>query len=119
MALKKGTNVDRGYATVTEDEGVNYREIAETMSELGFTMNHSSARNHVIRVMRKFAAAFAEGYGISVTDEKVEEIAKSPTFQHGVADLLHTVEVKRRDVRDSYLDPTALFATHAMRSHKG
>ena len=60
MALKKGTTVDRGYATVATDEGVNYREIADTMTELGFPMNHSSARNYVLRVMRKFVDAFAD-----------------------------------------------------------
>ena len=59
MALRRGSKVNRGYATVIESEGVNYREIADTMTELGFTMNHSSARNYVLRVMRKFAAAMA------------------------------------------------------------
>lgn len=102
MALKKGASVERGYATVIGDEGVNYREIAETMSEMGFSMNHSSARNYVLRVMRKFAEACAEAYGIDLTESKVDEIAKSPMFQHGIADLLHTVEAKRRDLKDSY-----------------
>lgn len=100
MALKKGSRVDRGYATVTTDEGVNYREIADTMTELGFSMNHSSARNYVIRVMRKFVSAFAEGYGLELDENKESEIAKSPGFQHGVADLLHTVETHRRVERE-------------------
>lgn len=96
MALKKGTTVDRGYATVATDEGVNYREIADTMTELGFPMNHSSARNYVLRVMRKFVDAFADEYDIDLTEGRIDEIAKSPNFQHGVSDLLHTVEVERR-----------------------
>lgn len=96
MALKKGTTVDRGYATVTTDEGINYREIADTMTELGFPMNHSSARNYVLRVMRKFVGAFADEYDIDVNDARIDEIAKSPGFQHGVADLLHVVEANRR-----------------------
>ena len=45
----------KGHATVTEDDGVNYREIAEIMTEMGFKMQHSSAHNYVLRVMRKFA----------------------------------------------------------------
>jgi hypothetical protein len=96
MALKKGSRVDRGYATVTEDEGVNYREIAEVMTELGFTMNHSSARNYVLRVMRKFAGAYTDWWGLDVTDGQVEEIAKSPIFQQGIAEILHTIEAQRR-----------------------
>jgi len=96
MALKKGTQVDRGYATVTDDEGVNYREIAEMMSEIGFQMNHSSARNYVLRVMRKFVAAFDENWGLELDDKRVEEIAKSPIFQQGIAEILHTLEAFRR-----------------------
>jgi ketopantoate reductase len=100
MALKKGTVVDRGYVTVATDEGVNYREIADTMSELGFPMYHSSARNYVLRVMRKFVAEFAGEYDIALSESKIDEIAKSPNFQHCVADLLHTVEYERRMKRD-------------------
>lgn len=97
MALRKGTHVDRGYATVAEDEGVNYREIADTMTELGFRMNHSSARNYVLRVMRKFASAYTDSMQMAMDEKRIDEIAKSPTFQHGVADLLHIVEAQRRD----------------------
>lgn len=97
MSLKRGSKVDRGYATVADEEGINYREIADTMTELGFEMNHSSARNHMLRVMRKFVVAFTERWDIDLPDEKITEIAKSPGFQHGIADLLHVVEVERRD----------------------
>jgi hypothetical protein len=101
MALRKGTHVDRGYATVAEDEGVNYREIADTMTELGFTMNHSSARNYVLRVMRKFAKAFCREWKIETDETRIDEIAKDPGFQHGVADMLQIAEVQRRARRDT------------------
>lgn len=96
MSLKRGTKVDRGYATVAGEEGVNYREIAETMTELGFAMNHSSARNYVLRVMRKFAVEIAAEYDIEADEARIDEIAKSPGFQHGVADVLQTIEANRR-----------------------
>lgn len=96
MALQRGMRVDRGYATVAEDEGVNYREIADTMTELGFEMNHSSARNYVLRVMRKFAKAFTNNMKMDMDDVRIDEIAKDPNFQRGVADLLHIVEAQRR-----------------------
>lgn len=99
MSLKKGSTVERGYATVATNEGVNYREIADTMTELGFSMNHSSARNYVLRVMRKFVENFVDEYGIELSDSRIDEIAKSPGFQHGIADLLNTVEAERRDNR--------------------
>lgn len=99
MALKKGSKVSRGYATITADEGVNYREIADTMTELGFSMNHSSARNYVLRVMRKFVATYAATFDIKVNEARIDEIAKSPAFQHGIAELLSHVETERRDKR--------------------
>jgi len=101
MSLKKGSTVTRGYATVATDEGVNYRDIAETMTELGFRMNHSSARNYVIRVMRKFACAFTTEYHISLDDERLNEVARSPGFQHGIADILHALEDERRSVKQA------------------
>ena len=96
MALRRGMRVDRGYATVAGDEGDNYREIADMMTELGFSMNHSSARNYVLRVMRKFVTALANEYGFELSEQRIDEIAKSPQFQHGIADLLHVVEAERR-----------------------
>lgn len=100
MALESGARVERGYATVVDDEGVNYRDIAETMTIIGHRMNHSSARNYVLRVMRKFAIAFADLNDIALDEKQLLEAAKSPIFQHGIADLLHIVEARRRDVID-------------------
>jgi len=94
--LKRGTLIDNGYATVATDEGINYREIADTMTELGFPMNHSSARNYVLRVMRKFAIAVLDQYDIDVNEARLDKIIKSPGFQHGIADLLHVIEAERR-----------------------
>ncbi len=96
MSLKKGSRVNRGYATVVESEGENYREIADTMTELGFSMNHSSARNYVLRVMRKFAEAIIKDFDLELSEERINEVAKSPGFQYGIADLLHVVEAERR-----------------------
>ena len=85
-----------GYTSMTADDGDNYREIAETMTELGFSMNHSSAHNHVLRVMRKFASAFAEGFDADISEQRVDELARDPEFQHNVSDLLQVVEAHRR-----------------------
>lgn len=96
MALIRGTHVDRGYATVAEEDGINYREIAEVMTDLGFSMNHSSARNYVLRVMRKFAVALAWGWNRDLDEKQVDEISKDPGFQHGIAELLQVIEMRRR-----------------------
>ena len=99
MPLLKGTKVERGYATVDED-GVNYRSISDTMTEMGFKINHSSARNYVLRSMRKFAEAFSRHMDIPLKDEKLEDVVRSPNFQSFMADILHRLEVERRQVEE-------------------
>jgi len=92
--MKKGKKFESGYATV--DDGINYRDIADTMTDIGYTMNHSSARNYVLRVMRKFAEAIADQYDIDMSDEKLEDAARSPMFQSGIAQLLQDIEHTRK-----------------------
>ena len=96
MALRMGTKIERGYATVAADEGENYREIAELMTLMGHRMNHSSARNHVLRIMSRFARAFVTAFGIEADDERIAAIARNPFFQSGICELLQTFEVRRR-----------------------
>ena len=95
MTMKKGSKFVGGYATI-DDNGVNYRDIADTMTELGYKMNHSSARNYVLRVMRKFATAIAEKNGLRLAEEDLDKVSKSPLFQNGIADLLQDLEAHRK-----------------------
>lgn len=83
------------YATVAE-EGTNYREIADMMTMIGYKMNHSSARNYVLRVMKKFAHAITKKWSIDVTDDKLEQIVKDPQFQEGISDILQEIEAGRK-----------------------
>ena len=93
--MQKGKKFECGYATI-EENGVNYRDIAETMTELGYKMNHSSARNYVLRVMRKFVDAIVEKNGFAVTQGEAENISRSPLFQSGIHDVLHELEHYRK-----------------------
>jgi len=86
----------KGYATVVEEDGAMYRDIAETMTDIGFKMNHSSARNYVIRVMRKFVIEFCRQQNLHVNESQVDSIAKSPLFQQGIAEMLHIIEAERK-----------------------
>jgi len=83
------------YATVAE-EGTNYREIADMMTMIGYKMNHSSARNYVLRVMKKFAQAITEGWDVNISDEKLDSIIKDPQFQEGICDILQEIESNRK-----------------------
>jgi len=101
MDLKKDTKIDREYTTVAEWEGVNYREIADTMTDMGFPMNHSSACNHIFRTMKKFAKKLIIEYDNekNPSQKRINLVAKSPLFQQGLADFLLAIEMKRREQR--------------------
>ena len=83
------------YASITDSDGVNYREIADMMTEIGFKMNHSSARNYVLRIMSKFAEELVEQWDLNVPDSDVERISKSPQFQQGICDVLQAIESQK------------------------
>ena len=89
MKNKKNSSV---YATVTFDDGINYREIADMMTDAGFKMNHSSARNYVLRVMHKFADAIIKEWNLDISGDKMERIVKSPQFQQAICDILQSLE---------------------------
>lgn len=88
------------YATVATEEGVNYREIADMMTEIGFKMNHSSARNYVLRVMRKFADAVMDAWDVEMSDDRKDKIIKSPQFQQAICDILQTIEAQNKFRKD-------------------
>jgi hypothetical protein len=96
MSTNKRNTSEREYATVDTD-GVNYRDISMTMTELGFKMNHSSARNYIIRVMKKFALAYSQHLGHDIDDDQLENVVRSPEFQSTMADILSSLETLRRD----------------------
>ena len=81
--------------TVTDDDGINYREIAETLTEMGFSMNHSSVHNHVVKIMQKFATEIMKQWDVEATPERVLSTAKSPLFQSNIAELLQVIEANR------------------------
>lgn len=91
MKKTKKVPEKKTYATVFEDDGADYRMISQAMTEVGWKMNHTSARNHVLRIMNKFAQAYADKFGVQVDEQKLSEIARDARFQSAMADMLQTV----------------------------
>lgn len=86
--MPKGKRIKIGYATITDDSGMNYRTIAEKLSAEGHDMNHASARNWMLRSMKKFAHALSTAKGEVKTEEELDEIARSPGFQSAISELI-------------------------------
>ena len=96
MMSKQKSTISKEYATVIEDEGLNYREIACIMSKIGLIMNHSSVRNYTLRAMTKFANALDREWNLNLSDDKIRVIASSPQFQSVISDLLHNLETTEK-----------------------
>jgi hypothetical protein len=89
MSMPKGLKFKNGYATVT-DQGLGFREIAEQMTADGDEMNHSTARNVLLRGLMKIArpvAALHQKPGASLDDETMR-IASDPRFHEAMIEIL-------------------------------
>ena len=94
MSMPKGFKVERGYATVS-GEGLGYREIAEKMSEDGFKMNHSTARNVFVSALSKIASSICDSYDKQLSEKEIKKIAIDPRFQEAVAEYMREIEHDR------------------------
>ena len=92
MSMPKGYKVERGYATVNDLNGLDYRSIAEKMSEDGQKMNHATARNVFVRGMSKIAREVCVMYGQECTPVNLKSVAINPNFQSAIAEMI--VEIK-------------------------
>ena len=89
MSMPKGFKSNNGYATVTDFPGaLDYRAIAEKMSNAGDKMNHSTARNVFLRAMKKLAHTMHDLYSLSVDESDLDRTARDPEFQHGIYDAM-------------------------------
>ncbi len=85
MSMPKGHKIEGGYATVSSEEGcMGYREIAEKMTDMGYDMNHSTARNVFLRAMRKIARPICDSYGQSSSND----LSNDPQFQSCIQEIV-------------------------------
>ncbi len=89
MSMPKGYKSDQGYATVSgEGGGMDYRTIAEIMTEDGHKMNHATARNIFLRAMKKLAEPLCELYGLDEEEGRVERMSRDPRFQSSMVEVV-------------------------------
>ena len=87
--MPKGKKISRGYATVSEDDDcTSYREISQIMTKNGYRMNHASARNHLLRIMKHFARTIAAAEGVKLSQDRLMSVAKDPSFQSAISELI-------------------------------
>ena len=85
------------YSTVTVMKGMEFKRITETVSKMGWKMNYSSARNWLLRGMKKMARELAKASGAHLTETQLEEMARNSLFQSAVGDLLEKADTYKED----------------------
>jgi hypothetical protein len=73
------------YVTRHDDQGFDFRTIADIMTSLGYPMGHSTARSYVNKVMEKMACVFMIANGIT-GDPSI--IAQKIGFQKCIEELI-------------------------------
>ena len=76
------------YVTVKNKEGLDYRSIADIMTERGDQMNHATVRNIVNKGLVKVVKGLHKDMNKNITDKEAYNIAKSPEFQIALKELL-------------------------------
>lgn len=88
--MPKGFKSRKGYATIAEIPGaLDYRKIAEHMTDSGDKMNHATARNIFLSAMCKLAEPIHNLYNLDDSNESVMITAKDPEFQSGIVDMFN------------------------------
>lgn len=89
MSMPKGHKSPHGYATVKSlPGGMDYRSIAEKMTEEGDKMNHATARNVFLGAMKKFAEPILKMYDLDADTVAITRTAKDPRFQESIVNIL-------------------------------
>tara|TARA_R110002060_G_scaffold13150_2_gene18685 strand:- start:576 stop:851 length:276 start_codon:yes stop_codon:yes gene_type:complete len=89
MSMPAGKSFNHGYGS-RANEGMGYREIAERMTEAGDKMNHSTARNVVLRALEKIAQPLVDIVSED-TGKDAAQIAKDPRFQASMIAMLQDI----------------------------
>jgi len=83
------------YVSVVNDNGLDYNQIAEYQTKRGDKMNHSTARNLVVRSFIKIAESITNKCGMSLSHEELLNMAIDKNFQESIIDLIREREQEK------------------------
>ena len=74
---------------------VDYRKIAANMTKRGYPLNHSSARNYIIRGMNKITDRLIREDILPIKQSRCEGVSRVASFQDCIGELLYASSIKR------------------------
>ena len=95
MPMPKGYKKETGYGSSKSLGGMSYHQIADTMNDQNFKMNHSTARNVFVNGLVKIAGSITKIQGHNFDYKKLKSIAIDPRFQEAIAEYMKETEYDR------------------------
>jgi len=92
MPMPKGFKSENGYSTKKTLGGKSYHEISSIMSEKGYKMNHSTARNVFVSSLEKIARDVVKLYDTAADEKSINRISKDPRFQDAIVSFMREIE---------------------------
>ena len=92
MSMPKGHKSANGYSTTKSLGGMTYHQIADEMNELGYKMNHSTARNVFVSSLNKVANNLASLYDVKLDEKELYRLSTDPRFQEAVVEFIKEME---------------------------
>lgn len=92
MPMPKGFKSKNGYSTKKTLGGKSYHEISDLMTEKGFKMNHSTARNVFVSSLEKIARDIVKLYETDTDEKSINRISKDPRFQDAIVSFMREIE---------------------------
>lgn len=100
MPMPKGYKKKTGYGSKKSLGGLSYHQIAETMNDQNYKMNHSTARNVFVTGLMKIADSLSDLYEKKLDKKEIKEIAIDPRFQEAVSDFMRELEHEKSQSTD-------------------
>jgi hypothetical protein len=72
-------------------DGVDFRTVSKKMTEAGWTMNHATARNHLMVAMKNFVYELSKELKMGLTEESIQKIISNNDMHENLVDVLHTI----------------------------
>lgn len=78
---------EKKYITLGDD-GIDFRQISQIMSEAKMPMNHATARNQVMLAMENLLAEAALQLGTRLTKAQMEEMLRNQFVHNALSEVL-------------------------------
>lgn len=74
---------------VTLEDGTDFRQIAQIMSEAGFQMNHATARNVLMTSLGHLMGHISDEMGVEMTEGHIETMLRDQKVHEALSDVLY------------------------------